>query len=56
MADLQLGPDWEKLWDPAHGAHYYFNNATHESCWLPPLGESSDGQLRGLGLSVCDYA
>ena len=42
MADLQLGPDWEKLWDPAHGTHYFFNNATQESRWLPP--DEDEGQ------------
>ena len=28
--------DWEKHWDDAVGAEYYFNPKTGEASWLPP--------------------
>jgi hypothetical protein len=30
--------DWEKFWDGAAKAHYWFNQTTGEAQWVPPEG------------------
>ncbi len=32
----EVSNDWEKHWDDAVGAEYYFNPKTGEASWLPP--------------------
>ncbi|KAK7208506.1 peptidyl-prolyl cis-trans isomerase ssp-1 [Myxozyma melibiosi] len=41
-SETGLPPSWEIRLSRSHNIPYYFNPATHESTWEPPLGTDAD--------------